>query len=194
MLLDLHYNLSQLFRNKMKKSICSAIIALTLTSSASVLADDKVKHLGATLDCGIPDGAGLGLIVKPYWYWLGVSGAATFNGFAPGVRGGIKFDPVRFAIRPTINIEAGHSFNADLSNIAKGDFPKVNYSYANFHLGAEFGSNNGFSFFVHGGPSIINIQTENFQKSVDSNLTVSNPKANLWAVPTAKLGFVWMFL
>jgi len=179
-----------------KLCLGSVIVACSLAASLPASASE-VNHVGAQLDLGVPDGAAFGMVVKPRWYWLGVGLSGTYNGFAPGVRGSVKLDPIKFPIRLTLTGELGHSFEGNASALAKTDLPGFSYTYANLQPGIEIGSNNGFSFFVHAGPTWMNLQTNGFQRTVlkeDSDVVVSDPHGSFTIFPTVKLGFVLLFI
>ena len=154
------------------------------------------NHIGVQLDVGVPDGVALGLIVKPKWYWLAVGASGTYNGLAPGVRGSLKLDPIRFPIRLTLTGELGYSFMGNASKWVGEDTPEISYTYANVHPGVELGSNNGFSFFVHAGPTWMNVNTSRFQQTfIKSNdVWISDPRGNVFLFPTVKFGFSLLFL
>ena len=181
----------------MRKFIFCSIIAAFVAVNSIASADEpaqKVNHVGAQLDFGAPDGAAFGVQIKPKWYWLATGLSATYNGFAPGIRGSLKLDPIKFPIRLTMTGELGHSFEADLSAI-DGNIPKFSYTYANFHPGIELGSNNGFSFFIHMGPTWIDVRTTDFAAKLNTpGLTVDNPHGSAWVFPSAKFGFVYLFI
>jgi hypothetical protein len=159
----------------------------------------KVKHFGALLDVGVPDGAALGLVVRPVpgpkFYWLKLNVAGTYNGLAPGLRGGIQLDPIKFPIRLTLNADVGHSFAGNPGSFVGKTLPDISYTYANLHGGLEMGGWNGFTFFLHAGPTWMNVQTGNFNSVInDPHVTFSDPHANATIVPTVKLGFTWLFI
>ena len=181
-----------------KSLLCSALIAVLISISTIAAADDvvppKVRHVGLQLDFGAPDGAAFGVVIKPKPYWLATGLSATYNGFAPGVRGSVKLDPIKFPIRLTMTAELGHSFEADLSRIS-ADIPKFSYTYVNFHPGVEVGNNNGFSFFIHAGPTWIDVRTNGINSVLNTpGLTVSDPHGSAWLFPSAKFGFVYLFI
>lgn len=184
----------------MRKSIVSTLIAIGIITFVSIAAaeanESKTNHFGAQLDVGVPDGIAFGVVVKPKWYWLQTNLSATHNVLAPGVRVGIKLDPIKFPIRLSFTGELGYSFEGSMSRI-ETHTPRINYTYVNLHPGLEIGSNNGFSFFLHAGPTWMNIQSSDAQSSFrpgDSSVSISNPHANVWLIPSAKFGFTYLFL
>jgi hypothetical protein len=162
------------------------------------------RTFGMSMDVGVPDGAALGLVVRPHFDWLRIGGAVTHNGIAPGLRLGVTIDPVAFPIAPTLTVEGGHYWQGTIPGVQ--DSPDVGYNYANFHLGLEIGNRSTFRFFLRGGASWIDVNTANFKGSTGTNGMVSangssttsgsgfgNPTFNGWLAPTGKLGFSLYF-
>jgi hypothetical protein len=144
------------------------------------------------MDVGVPDGAALGLSVRPFVEWLRVSAAGTYNGMAPGARVGITLDPISFPIAPTLTVEGGHYWAGSVPTM--NDAVAVGYNYMNFHLGLEFGSQSSFRFYLRGGVSWLDISsTINQQASGSGSPTVSDPSFSGWVAPSGKLGFATHF-
>jgi hypothetical protein len=139
------------------------------------------------MDLGVPDGAGLGLSVRPV-DWLRVGAAATHNAMAPGARVGVTLDPIPAAVGVTLTIEGGHYWSGVVPG-AQGS-PAVAYNYANFHAGLEFGNRSSFRFFLHGGASWLDLTASAAQGSL---LGLSNIAYRGWIAPSAKLGFSLSF-
>jgi hypothetical protein len=194
------------------KSSAAAPTSNLEKSTAALPKQEEITHFGLLLDAGAPDGIGSSIVVRP-WKWLRVHAGGTHNLVAPGIRGGVTFlPPTYFPILPTLTIEAGHSFQGDANGIVRtfsGDttienpsLRRVSYDYANGHLGLEFGSQNRFVFYIHGGVSYIHSNVHDFQAAVDQtgvnqnsqNLTieVSDPTLKM-LVPSGKLGFLVYF-
>lgn len=193
------------------KKLLAALVAataLTITGGASAdeatysvneyhpdVSQSQPRHrwLGMQVDVGAPDGAALGLVVRPKFDWLRLEAAGTYNGLAPGGRLGLTLDPVSFGIAPTLTAEAGFAGQGAIPNHA--DLPMVGYDYANFHLGLEFGSRSSWRFFFHGGPSFLHVSTSNFQNAVSlgNGITLANPTTDAWVIPTFKLGLSLYF-
>ena len=113
------------------------------------------------MDVGLPDGAALGLVVRPRFDWLRIGGAVTHNGIAPGFRLGVTIDPIDFPIAPTLTIEGGHYWQGTLPTVQNS--PTVGYNYANIHLGLEIGNRANFRFFLRGGVSYVDVSASNIQ-------------------------------
>jgi hypothetical protein len=135
------------------------------------------------MDVGVPDGAGLGLSVRPV-EWLRVGASVTHNLMAPGARVGITLDPIPGPVGITLTVEGGHSWSGTVPGVQGS--PAVAYDYANFHAGLEFGNRSSFRFFLHGGASWLDMSASASQ-SVLSGL--SNLSYRGWIAPSAKLGF-----
>jgi hypothetical protein len=139
------------------------------------------------MDFGVPDGAGLGLSVRPV-EWLRLGAAATHNGLAPGARVGITFDPMPTPVAITFTVEGGHYWSGTVPGIQGA--PAVAYNYANVHLGLEFGNRSSFRFFLRGGASWLDMTAS----SLPSDLSgLSNLSYHGWMAPSAKLGFSLYF-
>ena len=150
------------------------------------------RTFGMTMDVGLPDGAALGLVVRPKFDWLRLGAAVTHNGMGPGVRLGVTLDPLQYAVAPTLTVEGGHCFAGTVPGVQGS--PSIGYDYANFHLGLEFGNRSTFRFFFRGGASWVNMSSAQAQNSVINNgSTILNPSYTGWVAPSAKLGFALYF-
>jgi hypothetical protein len=174
---------------------------LLLTASTAARADDsstppeRHRWVGMQFDLGVPDGAALGVVVRPYVNWARLNLSGTYNGMAPGIRGGVTLDPIKFPVAPTLTFEGGHAFDGSVPGTGTS-LPKFDYDYANLHLGLEFGNRDRWRFFLQGGPSWLHVNTNDFQSVVgssDASLRIGNPTANVSVIPTAKLGFALYF-
>jgi hypothetical protein len=178
----------------MRKFIIIASLLTFLFAAPSVFADSpppkKHKWVGIGADLGVPDGGAIGVVVSPYYYWLKVTLSYTNNYFASGARAGVTLDPIKFIIAPTFTTEYGFSAKFNASDTFKSELPGISYEYINFQPGVEFGSPNGFRFFLRAGVTSAWVRAYNFTEVVEnSTLTMHDPKAHLWIAPTFKLGF-----
>lgn len=117
--------------------------------------------LGAMVDVGVPDGLIASLVVRP-WKWFRVEGGGGSNSVSKGWRGGLSLIP--FGSGPALSLEYGHYGQGDANGLVRsmagGSFSgsplleKLEYDYANAHVGLEFGGKY-FTFFVHGGVSMV---------------------------------------
>jgi len=154
--------------------------------------DTQPRHrtFGLTMDVGVPDGAALGLAVRPRFDWLRLGAAVTHNGMAPGLRFGVTLDPVSFPMAPTLTVEGGHYWNGTVPGISGS--PAIGYNYANFHLGLEFGNRAAFRFFVRCGVSWVDLSGVQAQNA-NNTAAIANPAYSGWVAPSAKLGFSLYF-
>jgi|HubBroStandDraft_1064217.scaffolds.fasta_scaffold02736_3 hypothetical protein len=143
----------------------------------------RLRMIGMVMDVGLPDGAGLGLSIRPV-EWLRVTGAATHNTMAPGARLGVTLDPMPTPVAITLTVEGGHYWSGTVPGIQGS--PSVAYNYANFHAGLEFGNRSSFRFFLHGGASWLDLNASASQSALAS---LSNLTYRGWMAPSAKLGF-----
>ncbi len=173
----------------------------------------RINHLGVMIDAGLPDGAGASVVYRP-WKWLRVRAGGNYNGVSGGISGGVTLlPPVFFPILPTATIEAGHYFEGDanwIARLASGDqstsiasLKRVSYDYVNGHLGLEFGSQNRFVFYIHGGFTYVHTTIHDLQTTIDqqnsgggsstTTVTFKDPIVNA-IVPSGKLGFLIYFM
>jgi hypothetical protein len=150
------------------------------------------RTFGMSMDLGVPDGAALGLVVRPRFDWLRIGAAVTHNGMAPGARLGVTFDPIDFGLVPTFTVEGGHYWEGTLPLVRNS--PAIGYNYANFHLGLEVGSRASFRFFLRGGVSWLDVSTAHFQNTMpSSSSSIGDPSYSGWLAPSGKLGFSLYF-
>jgi hypothetical protein len=197
-----------------KRLLQTAAAVISLTSAGGALADasparplaiagadhpagqaaPRHRTFGLTMDVGLPDGAALGLVVRPRFDWLRIGAAVTHNGMAPGGRIGVTLDPIAFPMAPTLTIEGGHYWEGTLPVVKNS--PAIGYNYANFHLGIEAGNRATFRFFLRGGVSWVDVSTAHFQPASGmggmggmSASVIGDPSYNGWLAPSGKLGF-----
>ena len=161
------------------------------------------KWLGAMVDLGAPDILGASILINP-WPWLRLHIGGSTNAVSGGIRGGITYVPFDYWVTPSVTVEAGHFFEGNANWITRkfgfesAVLDRVGYTYANAHLGLEFGSRNSFQFFVHGGFSILRTKIRNLQDVVreetgDSSVDFKDPTLR-YIGPSAKLGFVFYLI
>lgn len=178
----------------------------TSASVPQVGGQEELTHWGAMLDVGVPDGAGLSLLWRPV-YFLRLNAGLTYNLLGVGVRGGVSLIPFYYWITPSLTLDVGHYFDADLSKYSDqlvsdptgkailGDaLSKFSYDYGNLHLGLEIGSPHRFLFTLRGGVSYATTTIHNFQAAAqaatsDTNLTAADPTVKA-VFPSLKLGFI----
>lgn len=179
----------------MRYFMSAAIISVALLASSTASADDvkpRRKYVGAQLDLGIPNGAGLSVVLKPC-KWAHFNAGGTYNGMAPGMFAGLTLDPINFGIAPTLTAEVGGSFKGRLVGISEA--PEISYRYVNLWPGLEFGSRDNWRFFLRGGATWISgtAYKVNEFSSNNEGLAISDPKFTARVAPTAKFGFLVYF-
>ena len=168
-------------------------------------AQKTLPVLGMGLAAGVPDGAAVSGVYRPF-KWLRAELGGSYNMISKGVRGGVSLIP--FGMGPSATLEAGHYFDGDANGLARkfagagfddnAVLQRIGYDYANAHLGLDFGMRR-VVFFIHGGMSYVRAQIHNVNEQVaasggsSSSTTVSfnqDPTVRVVA-PSAKLGFIF---
>jgi hypothetical protein len=175
---------------------------------AQTATEQKVERplpqLGLQMGAGIPDGATLSGIYRPFSWVRGEAGM-SYNMISKGVRAGVSVLP--FGSGPSASLEAGHYFTGNANGIARSIagsgfhdsaiLQQVGYDYANAHLGLDFGTRR-VVFFIHGGMSYIRANIHNVNEQISSatgsssSTTVSFNQDPMVRVltPSAKLGLI----
>lgn len=148
--------------------------------------------LGMEFDISAPSGVALGVMArlpKLPWFKLGLAATGTL---APGVRGNLLIDPIKFPIAPVANIDVGHQFGFKVPSVDNS--PKIAFTYCDLQGGLGLGSRDGFRFMLMAGFSYLAGTAYNFQGLVPATkgLTVMDPHFTGW-IPNAKLGFSYLF-
>jgi hypothetical protein len=149
--------------------------------------------VGMLFDISVPSGVALGLEARlPYvpWFKFGLAGTGTL---APGVRGNILFDPIKFPIGPVLNVDVGHQFAFGVPGLKNS--PTLDFTYTDLQGGIGLGSRDGFRFLLMGGMSYLGGTANNFQgviTNAPAGLKLGDPTFTGWA-PNAKLGFNLLF-
>jgi hypothetical protein len=163
--------------------------------------------LGLALDAGVPDGAGVSVIYRP-WTFLRVAGGGLYNYAGYGVRGGVSVQPY-WIVAPSLGVEVGHYFPANLNRRLSqygtvGDdvaplLEHVGYSFAQAQLGLEMGHPDWFVFFVRAGVGRLWLDVRGAeevarrQSSTDVRITSMSDPAVRLGIPSVKLGFLVYF-
>jgi hypothetical protein len=119
---------------------------------------------GLTTDVGLPDGANLGLVLRPA-AWGRLHGTVGTNSASLGFRGGATVIPYWFwHFGPSVTFEAGYCRVGNVNSVLRTFFQvpswmkdyaqQAGYTYYNAHLGIEFGRGN-ITGFIHGGGSYV---------------------------------------
>ena len=139
-----------------------AAIGETVPLAAPAPSSSRV--LGFATDVGLPDGANLGLVLRPA-AWLRLHGAVGTNSASLGFRGGATAIPHWFwHFGPSLTVEAGYCRIGEVNSVLRTFFQvppwmtdyaqQAGYVYYNAHLGIEFGRGN-VTGFIHGGGSYV---------------------------------------
>jgi len=163
----------------------------------------KGKKLGVSLDVNAPDGGGLLLLFRPWW-WIRLNGGVAYNAIGTGIRGGVSLAPVHWAITPTLNLDAGHYYSGDLTKFVSTNDPNekallshIAYDFASAQFGLELGSQQSFAFYLRGGLTYLSttISGKDLTNYANSKLNAGNQFGGMAdakvtaVVPTIGLGF-----
>ncbi len=115
------------------------------------------RKFGLQLDAGAPEGAGLLVLFRPFW-WLRANAGFAYNVMGTGIRGGLTVMPFHWAVTPTLNLDLGHYFSGDLNKFVTASnaaehavLSDAAYDFWSAQIGLEFGSQDGFLFYLRGG-------------------------------------------
>lgn len=185
-----------------------ALAAALAPAAAPVPAADAplparpLPRLGLVVDAGLPAGAGV-LLQARLLDALRIQAGPMWSGVGWGVKGGLVLAPLRRAISPTLEVEGGYGFRADLSFLTRRrDVPdelgpvleRARYRFVAAYAGLEAGSPRGVSFFVRGGLAWIRASAPGTARSAGEGGTLEIGDARLDAtVPCAKLGLQLWF-
>lgn len=160
-------------------------------------------RFGFALGAGVPQAATLDLLYRPF-PWLRLSAGPSWDYVGWGLHGGVVLSPIRWAISPTIGVEAGRFFELDVNKFAKVEevelqplLRRVQVQYVAATLGLEFGSQRGFAFALRAGLTYLQVDahgTGQFNSGGDTPgandavITVTDPTFRGTA-PTVQLVF-----
>ncbi|HXN42037.1 MAG TPA: hypothetical protein VN918_09630 [Myxococcaceae bacterium] len=115
------------------------------------------KKFGLQLDAGAPEGAGLLVLFRPF-SWLRANAGFAYNVMGSGIRGGLTLIPFHWGVTPTLNLDVGHYFSGDLNKFVTASnaaehalLSNAAYDFWSAQIGLEFGSQDGFLFYLRGG-------------------------------------------
>src|SRR5271166_4587020 len=181
----------------MNKLLSSGAIVLAMLGSMVVPsvahADEAPREriLGMQFDGGDPSGIALGIVGRVPsvpWFKLGLAGTMTL---APGVRGTLLADPIKFPIAPVAAFDLGHQFGFKVPSVSNS--PTVDFTYYDVMGGLRLGSRDGSGFLLMAGMAHLNGEARGLQAALpqEPGVSVGDPKATAW-IPAVKLGFVAM--
>jgi len=175
-----------------------------LAAKASKTTGRTRRNIGAAIDAGIPDGANLGLVVRPFdWARLGASvgtNTAAFN-----YRGGLSLLPTGWG--PSFDFEVGHCNIADLNSLLRKSFSVPNwvkpyvqqlgYTYFNAHVGFDLPLGD-FIIFAHGGYTYLaaTVRAPNpvvVDKNTGTTVTIAHDGNVQAHTVSGKVGLIFMF-
>src|SRR5258705_5176126 len=165
---------------------------------------DGGRRFGLLVDAGVPGGAGLAAMSRP-WRFLRAEGGINGNAVSFGLRGGATVIPFEWGVTANLHLEGGHFFDGDASRFtsnagAKVLLTSVPEDYLSASLGLEVGSQDRFVFFMRMGLCWIRSEAQNVAQAI----AAANPGLNtqvksagnmplLVQVPTLSVG-VLLFL
>ncbi len=169
--------------------------ALLLAAGARAQADDA--RFGLQLDLGVPVGVALAAVAQPFDV-LRLDAGFGYDLIAFGLKGGVTLAPFRWAVSPTLGVEAGHYFAGDASRFASGSsaatrilLSSVGYDYVSADVGLEVGPRSRYLFYLRAGIA----QLFGSVKNVDAafkQATVADASASA-RLPAVRLGLVYLF-
>jgi hypothetical protein len=180
----------------------SLVVAALVAVVSPAIAEPR---LGVTVDAGVPDGASASIVFRPVSR-IRLHAGATHNLVSQGTRVGITLAPLRTWLSPTLNFDYGRYRDGDANVIVRtvtGDptfsssvLDKFGYSYANAHLGLEFGRERA-TFYIHAGASYIATRLRGLDAAAADGSTMVtftvDPSVTLWSV-SARIGLIVYFL
>jgi hypothetical protein len=166
---------------------------------------------GLFLGAGVPQAATLSLIYRPVPL-VRLHAGPSWGYLKFGYHGGVTLTPIRWAISPTLGVEAGRFASIDVASAITDPDPgvdpllrNVDVTYAAALLGFEFGSQRGFCFDLRLGLTWLKVDskgTGTFTGSGgtvgtggttnDATIRVTNPTLRATA-PTVQLGLQYFF-
>jgi hypothetical protein len=189
----------------MRRLLLLTLLAPALAAAQEAPAPDPFPRFGVSAAAGVPDGAVVSGVWRPLDL-LRVSGGLSWNYFGYGVQAGVGVAPFHLPIDPTLNLELGHYFGADMTWVADQGagvpaevrplLEDIGYSYVNAQLGIEIGSSRRFVFFVRAGLSYFwtdvdgSAQATHTTSSGTATVRVSDPSLRA-TLPSLKLGVLF---
>jgi hypothetical protein len=168
-------------------------------------ASEASPRFGLSGSLGFPDGIVASGLFRPI-DMLRLTAGGSWNYFGFGLQAGVDVKPLQWPIAPTLGVEAGHYFDADLTWLAAQDagvppeleplLEKVGYSYATAHLGVEVGSSRRFVLFARAGISYLWTTVRGAADAVETSGTgtvrvrIEDPEFRA-TIPSVKAGIIF---
>jgi len=166
------------------------------------------SRFGIALAAGVPSGGGLSVTFRPTRV-LRVGAGPSWNYASWGIQGGVTLVPWSFGFTPTLGVEAGHYFAADVSRFVRSGIPdaarplmqRIGYDYAAALVGLEMGSQDGFSSFIRVGLAYLAMEAKGSGTTTTSGgtsgtgtaqVTLTDPRLRA-TLPSLQLGVQYCF-
>jgi hypothetical protein len=172
--------------------------------AATTPTGEPLRQLALQPDIGWPGGGALELLYRPVpWFRAGAGPAFNLLGF--GLRAGVGFTPWHRSVTPTFNLDYGHFFSGDLNKVVTASseaehavLSDAAYDWLAGTVGVEFGSQNGFAFYLRGGITFLWANVPGGDATAlarqaagpNSNVTTSDVKVR-GLLPSFSLGCIW---
>lgn len=167
----------------------------------------ELRQFGLQLDVGWPGGGAVELVYRPIPS-LRASAGPAFNVLGFGVRVGVGFVPWQtWSVTPTFNLDYGHFFSGDLNKVVDASTPEERavlrdaaYDWVAGTVGVEFGSQQGFAFYLRGGLTFLwanvpGADATALARSASGNSTITSSDVKVRGLlPAFSLGFIWYLL
>ncbi len=169
-----------------------------------------LPRFGLLVAAGVPSGVSASFLFRPVRAFRLHAGPA-WNYVSWGVQGGATFIPWAWRVAPTLSLEAGRYFDADLTWLVKdsGGVPvevkpllqHVGYAYASALVGVEIGSQRGLAFSLRAGlayfsvtahGSVVTTTSGGTAGANDAQVTLTNPQLHATS-PSLQLGVQYYF-
>lgn len=157
-------------------------------------------RFGFSVGGGVPQAATADFLFRPR-PWLRLAAGPSWDYVGWGIHGGASVAPFRGFVTPTLGVEAGWLFDADLNKITSVDpdlqplLRQVGLTYLSATAGLELGSQRGFAFSIRAGLAWFQgtmsgtgtLQgTGGISGQNDAVVTVTNPRIRA-STPTVQL-------
>lgn len=177
--------------------LLGAAVCFSAPSASAQESQPPAKfRVGLGVDVGAPSGA-VAEIQLHFWQdWLTLSPGITYNALNLGGRLALKLDPMALDKQ----LPVGLYVEEQLGFAANGRIPgqvgaSLGYDYSNTYLGLRLGKPNKFNWNFKVGPSWMHVNGDlgSLVNVSSAGVSIGNPQANLWVLPTFETGFNFTF-